>query len=152
MVPRGSVRLKMRTLRLRKRPRKLQRRRSTRLQDKRSVLRGGSLNVLKTYSNVSKESCRKGNSYQVSVSFNLNSSHRFYLIERTRNGDELREEFRVLGSTGNVRSRPQSLLFTTCQLPLQVYTVVVDKLPSCDCSCIPSSKKSIHFTSNVHRS
>lgn len=28
--------------------------------------------------------------------------NRFFMIDRTRNGDELREEFDILGSTGNV--------------------------------------------------
>jgi hypothetical protein len=40
---------------------------------------------------------------------------RFFMVDRRRNGDELREEFSVLGSTGNV------------------YTVVIDKKPSCNC-------------------
>ena len=40
-----------------------------------------------------------------------------YLIDRSRNGAELREEFKVLGSTGNV------------------YTVKIDKVPTCDCEC-----------------
>ena len=30
-------------------------------------------------------------------------SNRFFMIDRRREGDELREEFKVLGSTGNVR-------------------------------------------------
>jgi hypothetical protein len=30
-------------------------------------------------------------------------SNRFFMVARTREGDELREEFKVLGSTGNVR-------------------------------------------------
>ncbi|EJD41248.1 hypothetical protein AURDEDRAFT_106240 [Auricularia subglabra TFB-10046 SS5] len=42
-------------------------------------------------------------------------TQRFYMVERRRSGEESREEFKVLGSTGNV------------------YTVVIDKLPSCDC-------------------
>jgi hypothetical protein len=37
------------------------------------------------------------------------------MIERERNGKELRETFKVLGSTGNV------------------YTVRIDTSPSCDC-------------------
>ncbi|KAI0332129.1 hypothetical protein GY45DRAFT_1247526 [Cubamyces sp. BRFM 1775] len=48
---------------------------------------------------------------------------RFYMIDRTRNGTELREEFKVLGSTGNI------------------YTVVIDKKPSCDC---PDALKGNH--------
>ncbi|KAH9982583.1 hypothetical protein BGW80DRAFT_34021 [Lactifluus volemus] len=42
-------------------------------------------------------------------------SQRFFMIDRRREGDELHEEFKVLGSTGNV------------------YTVVISKFPSCDC-------------------
>ncbi|TCD66806.1 hypothetical protein EIP91_000942 [Steccherinum ochraceum] len=48
---------------------------------------------------------------------------RMFLLDRTRNGNELREEFAVQGSTGNV------------------YTVVVDKIPSCTC---PDSQKGNH--------
>ncbi|EPS93838.1 hypothetical protein FOMPIDRAFT_1026400 [Fomitopsis schrenkii] len=50
-------------------------------------------------------------------------SQRFFMIDRTRNGDELKEEFSVLGSTGNV------------------YTVIVDKTPSCNC---PDATKGNH--------
>ncbi|KAJ3477870.1 hypothetical protein NLI96_g10165 [Meripilus lineatus] len=50
-------------------------------------------------------------------------SQRFFMIDRSRIGDELREEFSVLGSTGNV------------------YTVVIDKKPSCSC---PDSMKGNH--------
>lgn len=50
-------------------------------------------------------------------------TQRFFLIERHRNEEELREEFKVLGSTGNI------------------YTVVIDKLPSCDC---PDAGKGNH--------
>lgn len=42
-------------------------------------------------------------------------SQRFFMVDRTREGDELREEFKVLGSTGNV------------------YTVIIGKVPSCNC-------------------
>jgi len=42
-------------------------------------------------------------------------SQRFFMIDRKREGDELKEEFKVLGSTGNV------------------YTVIIGKVPSCDC-------------------
>ncbi|RDX56548.1 hypothetical protein OH76DRAFT_395626 [Lentinus brumalis] len=48
---------------------------------------------------------------------------RFYMIDRKREGTELREEFSVLGSTGNV------------------YTVVIDKKPSCNC---PDALKGNH--------
>ncbi|EMD38028.1 hypothetical protein CERSUDRAFT_134570 [Gelatoporia subvermispora B] len=50
-------------------------------------------------------------------------SQRFFLVDRRRDGHELREEFNVLGSTGNV------------------YTVVVDKKPSCNC---PDALKGNH--------
>jgi len=42
-------------------------------------------------------------------------AQRFFMIDRKREGDAPCEEFKVLGSTGNV------------------YTVNIDKLPSCDC-------------------
>ncbi|KAN0125069.1 hypothetical protein V8E52_001621, partial [Russula decolorans] len=42
-------------------------------------------------------------------------SQRFFMINRRREGEELCEEFKVLGSTGNV------------------YTVLIGRLPSCDC-------------------
>ncbi|THH27914.1 hypothetical protein EUX98_g6263 [Antrodiella citrinella] len=48
---------------------------------------------------------------------------RMFLLDRTRNGNELKEEFVVQGSTGNV------------------YTVVIDKKPSCDC---PDALKGNH--------
>ncbi|TEB39398.1 hypothetical protein FA13DRAFT_1723590 [Coprinellus micaceus] len=47
----------------------------------------------------------------------------FFMVDRRRHGGELREEFSVLGSTGNI------------------YTVAVDKLPSCDC---PDHRKGNH--------
>ncbi|KAI0748338.1 hypothetical protein C8Q80DRAFT_1270759 [Daedaleopsis nitida] len=50
-------------------------------------------------------------------------SQRFFMIDRRREGNALREEFSVLGSTGNV------------------YTVVIDKKPSCDC---PDASKGNH--------
>ncbi|KAH9484565.1 hypothetical protein JR316_0004047 [Psilocybe cubensis] len=48
---------------------------------------------------------------------------RMYMVDRRRNGNELREEFSVLGSTGNV------------------YTVTVDRLPRCNC---PDATKGNH--------
>ncbi|KAI0673012.1 hypothetical protein C8Q78DRAFT_969499 [Trametes maxima] len=48
---------------------------------------------------------------------------RFFMIDRSRQGTELREEFSVLGSTGNV------------------YTVVIEKKPSCNC---PDALKGNH--------
>lgn len=46
-----------------------------------------------------------------------------FMIDRRRNGNELREEFSVLGSTGNV------------------YTVTIDRIPKCDC---PDATKGNH--------
>ncbi|CAL1705675.1 unnamed protein product [Somion occarium] len=51
------------------------------------------------------------------------ATQRMYMIDRARNGAELKETFSVLGSTGNV------------------YTVVIDKLPSCNC---PDALKGNH--------
>ncbi|KAL0951161.1 hypothetical protein HGRIS_007893 [Hohenbuehelia grisea] len=51
------------------------------------------------------------------------ASQTFYMVDRRRNGNELREEFSVLGSTGNV------------------YTVIIDKKPSCNC---PDATKGNH--------
>ncbi|KAK0462400.1 uncharacterized protein EV420DRAFT_1524548 [Desarmillaria tabescens] len=48
---------------------------------------------------------------------------RFFMIDRERDGDELKETFKVLGSTGNV------------------YTVVIDHTPRCDC---PDASKGNH--------
>ncbi|KAK0240934.1 hypothetical protein EDD85DRAFT_763132 [Armillaria nabsnona] len=48
---------------------------------------------------------------------------RFFMIDRERDGDELKETFKVLGSTGNV------------------YTVVIDRTPRCDC---PDASKGNH--------
>lgn len=42
-------------------------------------------------------------------------SQRFYMIGRERTGNELKETFKVLGSTGNV------------------YTIVIQHVPTCDC-------------------
>ncbi|KAA1468285.1 hypothetical protein DENSPDRAFT_833540 [Dentipellis sp. KUC8613] len=50
-------------------------------------------------------------------------SQRFFMLDRQRNGQELKETFSVLGSTGNV------------------YTVVIDKVPSCNC---PDALKGNH--------
>ncbi|KIJ59187.1 hypothetical protein HYDPIDRAFT_118776 [Hydnomerulius pinastri MD-312] len=50
-------------------------------------------------------------------------SQRFFMIDRRRKNGELREEFSVLGSTGNV------------------YTVIIDKTPSCNC---PDATKGNH--------
>ncbi|KAH7916076.1 hypothetical protein BJ138DRAFT_1076281 [Hygrophoropsis aurantiaca] len=50
-------------------------------------------------------------------------SQRFFMIDRARNGNDLCETFKVLGSTGNV------------------YTVKIDKTPSCDC---PDARKGNH--------
>ncbi|EJT98751.1 hypothetical protein DACRYDRAFT_118538 [Dacryopinax primogenitus] len=50
-------------------------------------------------------------------------TQRFYLVDRDREGDELKETFKVLGSTGNI------------------YTVMIDKMPSCNC---PDALKGNH--------
>ncbi|PPQ68076.1 hypothetical protein CVT24_002940 [Panaeolus cyanescens] len=50
-------------------------------------------------------------------------TQRMFMIDRTRRDGELREEFSVLGSTGNV------------------YTVTIDKLPRCNC---PDAAKGNH--------
>ncbi|KAI5824771.1 hypothetical protein K523DRAFT_342779 [Schizophyllum commune Tattone D] len=50
-------------------------------------------------------------------------SQRFYMVDRRRNDGELREQFSVLGSTGNV------------------YTVTIGPKPSCDC---PDALKGNH--------
>jgi len=50
-------------------------------------------------------------------------SQRFFMVGRSRDGNELREEFSVLGSTGNV------------------YTVIIDRIPFCDC---PDATKGNH--------
>ncbi|THG97957.1 hypothetical protein EW026_g4159 [Hermanssonia centrifuga] len=51
------------------------------------------------------------------------NQQRFFMVDRTRNGKELKEEFQVLGSTGNI------------------YTVTIDKKPSCNC---PDASKGNH--------
>ena len=56
------------------------------------------------------------------------------MIERRREGNELREEFNVLGSTGNVKQvhGPSSISFSN-SFSSQVYTVAIDHLPTCNC-------------------
>lgn len=68
---------------------------------------------------------------------------RFFLIDRERNGDELREVFKVLGSTGNVcifngfiPVDPADNMFI-----FKVYEVVIDKVPGCSC---PDALKGNH--------
>lgn len=51
------------------------------------------------------------------------ASQRFFMVDRQREGNELHEEFSVLGSTGNV------------------YTVIIDKTPTCNC---PDATKGNH--------
>lgn len=55
------------------------------------------------------------------------------MVDRKREGKELKEVFQVLGSTGNVS--PPSRDTPHCELTnfLQVYTVTIEKTPSCDC-------------------
>ncbi|KAJ7067074.1 hypothetical protein C8F01DRAFT_1120168, partial [Mycena amicta] len=50
-------------------------------------------------------------------------AQRFFMVDRERVGDELKEEFKVLGSTGNI------------------YTVTIQHVPSCDC---PDARKGNH--------
>ncbi|KAH8928755.1 hypothetical protein BT69DRAFT_1212462 [Atractiella rhizophila] len=50
-------------------------------------------------------------------------SQRFFMVDRHRNGDDLKEEFKVLGSTGNV------------------YTVTITHVPTCTC---PDAQKGNH--------
>ena len=61
---------------------------------------------------------------------------RFFMIDREREGNELKEEFSVLGSTGNVSLRRHSRLCGSCKWLTsftKVYKVVIDKKPSCTC-------------------
>lgn len=56
------------------------------------------------------------------------------MIDRERDGDELKETFKVLGSTGNVRGL-RDFLFVMSLMKGQVYTVVIGHTPRCDCKC-----------------
>lgn len=68
------------------------------------------------------------------------SRTRFFMIDRRREGEKLCEEFKVLGSTGNVRwdQSKYSIYedFSLCCCCWQVYTVTISRLPSCDCAYI----------------
>jgi hypothetical protein len=59
------------------------------------------------------------------------------MIDRERTPGELREEFSVLGSTGNVRNSIAHDFFVDMLLLnvaiTQVYTVVIGHRPSCSC-------------------
>ena len=57
------------------------------------------------------------------------------MIERNRLGDELRETFSVLGSTGNV-SIDKTTIIRASLTHTQVYTVVIDQMPRCNCTSI----------------
>lgn|SRR6266850_75800 len=60
--------------------------------------------VRRTSSIASRGSCHKGErSWQLIYVPRPDSPTRFFMIERRREGDELCEKFKVLGSTGNVR-------------------------------------------------
>ncbi|KAI0257448.1 hypothetical protein BJV78DRAFT_37603 [Lactifluus subvellereus] len=60
-------------------------------------------------------------------------SQRFFMIDRRREGDELREDSKFLGQRGMfVGSNVEPVDFSfSCYW--QVYTVVIDKFPSCNC-------------------
>lgn len=63
------------------------------------------------------------------------------MIDRRREDSALKEEFSVLGSTGNVCHIDASVLYSIPSLftiALQVYTVIIDKTPSCNCMPYPS--------------
>lgn len=51
--------------------------------------------------------------HDILICFCFISTKRFFMVDRTRNGDELKEEFDVLGSTGNVSMslHPEYFLF-----------------------------------------
>jgi hypothetical protein len=89
--------------------------------------------------------CRSGHVTKVRGNGNLytfgpyGSWTRFFMIDRRREGEELCEEFKVLGSTGNVRW-DQNTQFVNFSLNCwQVYTVMIGRLPSCDCVYIVHS-------------
>ncbi len=72
---------------------------------KKSVERASSLPVRRISKSASVGLLAKGLAALLAlIIFVLISSFRFYMIDRQRNGSELGEEFKVLGSTGNVRS------------------------------------------------
>lgn len=50
------------------------------------------------------------------ICFCFISMKRFFMVDRTRNGDELKEEFDVLGSTGNVSMSLHPEYFFFCSL------------------------------------
>ena len=62
------------------------------------------------------------------------------MIDRRRNDGELREEFSVLGSTGNV-SDPTTSFISRHLTSTQVYTVTIDRTPRCNC---PDALKGNH--------
>lgn len=57
------------------------------------------------------------------------------MVDRQREGNELHEEFSVLGSTGNVGyvSALKLSFYNTVRKNYQVYTVIIDKTPTCNC-------------------
>lgn len=58
---------------------------------------------------------------------------RFFMIDRCRKDGDLHEEFSVLGSTGNVMQSCSGPCWTFSYAYLQVYTVTVNRSPSCNC-------------------
>jgi len=61
------------------------------------------------------------------------------MIDRRREDSALREEFSVLGSTGNVCHIDALVLYfvpSLLTIALQVYTVVINKTPSCNCMAL----------------
>jgi hypothetical protein len=94
--------------------------------------------VQRIFKIVSLGSCHKGERrWQPIYVRPCDSRTRFFMINRRREGEELCEEFKVLGSTGNVRwdQNTQFGNFSLCYC-WQVYTVLIGRLPSCDCAYI----------------
>lgn len=94
--------------------------------------------VQRTFRIVSIGSCHKGERrWQPIYVRPYDSRTRFFMIDRRREGEELCEEFKVFGSTGNVRwdQNSQFVNFSFCCC-WQVYTVMIERLPSCDCAYI----------------
>lgn len=72
------------------------------------------------------------------------------MVDRTRTGEELREEFKVLGSTGNVRLDRVCHCAVDDTDDFQVYTVIIDKTPTCNCQLSLSLHHRSH--SEIHLS
>ncbi|KAJ7874897.1 hypothetical protein B0H13DRAFT_1632922 [Mycena leptocephala] len=66
-------------------------------------------------------------------------TQRFFMVDRKRVEGEFKEEFKVLGSTGNASAYRYS---SVCSYPqIQIYTVTIQHKPSCDC---PDAQKGNH--------